>query len=167
MTPLIIAAIVLLTVYILAVCIINKEIPSSLSESVFYLPKTGAWVWMLVIAGVAFLSVPTFIEKVNESIQFLAFLSCAALAFVGACPLVGSFGNIDKSTGTYTIHMASAFACGVLSQIAVFISNPWLILCWLPWVSAFVWISKDEKWRTATFWAEMTCFASTFIFCLI
>jgi hypothetical protein len=32
---------------------------------------------------------------------------------------------------------------------------------------AFVWITKDGKWHTAMFWAEMTCFATVFIFGLL
>lgn len=160
-------ALAILTAYILAVCITNKQIPHSLSETVFFLPAGGSWLWTVTIAAVAFLVVPTFIEKTAESVQFLAFLSCAALAFVAVCPLIGSYGNIKKDEQTYKIHMASAYACGVLSQVAVVITCPWMMLWWLPWVAAFVWITKDRKWQTSIFWAEMTCFLSTFCICLM
>lgn len=165
-TYLIIIALAILTAYILTVCIANKKIPDSLSETVFFLPVGGAWIWTLTIVTVAFLAVPVFIEKVAESVQFLAFLACASLASVAVCPLVGTYGNINKDDHTYKIHMAAAYACGSLSQIAVIVTCPWMALWWVPWVAAFIWITKDRKWNTATFWAEMTCFASTFSNCL-
>ena len=161
-----IIALALLTAYILAVCISNKQIPNSLSETVFFLPPGGSWLWIITICAVAFLAVPTFIEKTADSVQFLAFLSCASLAFVAVCPLLGTYGAINKEDQTYKIHMGAAYACGALSQIAVIITCPWMAFWWAPWMAAFIWITKDGRWNTATFWAEMTCFASTFNICL-
>lgn len=163
-----IIALAILMAYIMAVCITNRQIPASLSETVFFLPPGGSWLWTVVILAVAFLAVPTFIDKTADGVKFLAFLSCAALGFVAVCPLIGSYGHIDKQDQTYRIHMGAAYACGVLSQVAVIVTCPWFALWWLPWVAAFIWITKDRsKWQTATFWAEMTCFASTFNVCLV
>lgn len=160
-------ALAILVAYILAVCITNKQIPHSLSETVFFLHPEGSWLWTVTISAVAFLAVPTFIEKTAESVQFLAFLSCAALAFVAVCPLLGTYGAINKEDQTYKLHMGAAYACGSLSQIAIAVTCPWMLLWWVPWVAAFVWITKDGKWQTDIFWAEMTCFASTFCICLL
>ena len=158
----IIIAIVILTAYIVTVCIVNKQIPSSLSASVFFLPKQGVWIWSVVIAAVVFLMVPTYIEKTSDTVKFLAFLACAGLLFVGGAPLVRDRGNM-----AYKVHLGGAVLCAVSSQVLLAIDNGWLLLSWVPWICAFVWITREDRWRTGVFWAEMTCFADTFIFCSI
>ena len=158
----IIIAIVILTAYIVTVCIANKEIPSSLSASVFFLPKQGVWIWSVVIAAVVFLIAPTYIGKTPDSVRALAFLACAGLLFVGAAPLVR-----DKSDLAYKVHIGGAIMCAVCSQVFLAVTEVWLLLSWVPWIIAFVWITSSTRWRTSVFWAEMTCFADTFIFLFI
>ena len=166
MTYIIIAATVLLT-YILIVCITNKQIPNSLSESVFLMMTQGQWLWTICIGIVALLTIPAFVSKASESTQWIAFMACAALAFVAVCPLMGSKESIEKSNGSYTVHMVAAFACGALSQLVVII-NCWpFLFAWVPWLVAFILITKDRKWQHQVFFAEMTCFISTFIFCIV
>ena len=167
MNTLIIIAAFVLAIYVAVVIATNKQIPNSLSESVYYLPTKGQWLWTAVIAIIALCAIPPFVSKTIHAIQWLAFLACAALAFVAVCPLMGKPGNPDDGNGSYGVHMGAAIACGVLSQICVTVTNPWFLLAWVPWLVAFVWITKDGKWHTAMFWAEMTCFATVFIFGLL
>lgn len=153
-------AITIMVMYIIVLCIANRQIPASLSEAVYNLPSLGSWLWVLVILAVAFLTMPTLIELASENTKFLGFLSCVALAFVAVCPL-------DPKQRTHKAHMIASYAAAILSQLLVAFNNPWLLLMWIPWVAAFIWITKDEKWRTAAFWATITCFVTTFTFYLI
>ena len=159
----ILIAIALLATYTITLCVVNKEIPSSLSASVFYLPKMGQWLWTAVIVAVVFLVAPTFIEKASPSTQFLAFIACAGLLFVGGAPLVK-----DKTDMAYKIHMAGAIACAVASQAVIAFNQPWLLLLWAFWIGDAIYTrAHHNQWRTAVFWAEMTCFVVTFTFCIL
>ena len=157
----VIVAIVILSVYTLVLVRIGGQIPSSLSASVFDLPMSKRWIWTVVLAAVCFLCVPTYVCKAGDNTQFLAFIAIAALAFVGAAPLVR-----DKSDLAYKVHCVAAVICAVLSQLVLVFNLPWLLLSWVPFVVAGF-IVGWGKWRTMTFWAEMVCFVSTFAFCLI
>ena len=166
----IIIAIIILLGYTIALCWKGGGVPSSLSASVFDLPKGQRWIWTVVLYAVCFcVLVPfgwhgvSFLDKVSENTQFLAFIAIAALAFVGAAPLVA-----DKTDLAYKVHCVAAVVCAVCSQLVLVFNQPWLLMAWVPWVVAFIWITKDApQWRTATFWAEMVCFANTFTFCMI
>ena len=162
----IVLAIIVLLGYTIAMCIKGGGVPSSLSASVFDLPKGKRWIWTVVLSAVCFLCVPTYVEVTSDSTRFLAFIAIAALAFVGAAPLVA-----DKTDMAYKVHCVAAVVCAVCSQLVLVFNQPCLLLCWIPWVCCFAisLFSKNihYKWNTKVFWAEMVCFGSTFIFCLI
>lgn len=166
----IVLAIIILLGYTIALCWKGGGVPSSLSASVFDLPKGQRWIWTVVLYAVCFcVLVPfgsggvSFLDKVSENTQFLAFIAIAALAFVGAAPLVA-----DKTDLAYKVHCVAAVVCAVCSQLVLVFNQPWLLFCWFPFVVAFVYMwAAHFAWRTKTFWAEMVCFGSTFIFCLI
>ncbi len=166
----IIIAIIILLGYTIALCIRRGGVPSSLSASVFDLPKSQRWIWTVVLYAVCFcVLVPfgsggvSFLDKVSENTQFLAFIAIAALAFVGAAPLVA-----DKTDLAYKVHCVAAVVCAGCSQLVLVFNQPWLLLCWVPFVAYEVWrLTKKQPWATQTFWAEMVCFSSTFIYCLI
>ena len=158
-TILITVAAVLLTAYTVAMCVANRQIPSSLSSTVFFLPAKGAWLWTAVIAAVVFALAPVLIGTA-ERCQFLAFLACAGLLFVAGCPLVP-----DKGDMAYRVHCASAILCAVSAMALVVCNKAVLLMLWIPWAVVFVWKIKDRKtWTTKTFWAEMECFFITFVY---
>lgn len=158
----ILIAITVLAAYTLVLIKVGGRVPSSLSASVFSIKADMRWIWSVMLVTVIFLCVPTYLERTCEQTQFLAFLAIGALAFVGVAPLVH-----DKEDMAYKVHCVSAVICAVCSQLVLVFNQPWLLLSWVPWLMAFVWITKDSKWRTQVFWAEMVCFASTFAYCLI
>ena len=166
----IVLAISILLGYTIALCWKGDGVPSSLSASVFDLPKGQRWIWTVTLYAVCFcVLVPfgsggvSFLDKVSENTQFLAFIAIAALAFVGAAPLVA-----DKTDLAYKVHCVAAVVCAVCSQLVLVFNQPLLLFCWFPFVVAFVYMwAAHFAWRTKTFWAEMVCFGSTFIFCLI
>jgi hypothetical protein len=151
-------AAVLLTAYTVILCAQNG-IPRSLSASVFFLPKKGAWLWTAVIAAVVFALAPVLIGTAQRA-QFLAFFACAGLLFVAGCPLVK-----DKSDMAYRVHLVSAVVCAFSAMALVACNRLLLLMLWLPWVGVFVWKTKGvSTWPTQTFWAEMMCFLITFIY---
>ena len=159
----VISAIIVFALYTMLYIITQKQVPSSLSASVFALNENNRWVWTAMIFYVCFMCVPTYIEKTGENTQFLAFIAIAALAFVGAAPLVKSHKEL-----AYKVHCVAAVVCAVCSQLVIMFNQPWLLFCWFPFVVAFAYMwAAHFAWRTKTFWAEMVCFGSTFIFCLI
>ena len=158
-----ILAICILTGYTLMMIKAGGKVPSSLSASVFDLTMGQRWIWTAVICAVCFLCVPTIIDKTSEDTKFLAFIAIAALAFVGAAPLVKDTHDI-----AYKVHCVAAVICALCSQLVLMFNNAWLLLCWIPFIAYEAWRhSHFRKWRTEVFWAEMTCFASTFAYCLI
>jgi hypothetical protein len=162
MNTLVAIAITLLAAYTVTLCVVGRQIPDSLSQSVFNLPPSGAWLWTVVLYTASFLTVPTYIDHTNENTKWLAFLAIVGLLFVGAAPLVK-----DKSDLAYKVHCGAAILCAVCSQLVLTFNCPWLLLCWVPFVAYLVCsLIKHQTWRTRTFWAEMVCFASTFAFCL-
>lgn len=162
MNTFIIIAITLLFAYTLTVCVVNRGIPSSLSATVYALPPMGAWLWTLVIGTVAALTLPVILDKAPELYRFLGFLAVAGLLFVAFCPLVP-----NKGETSYMVHVGGALLCAISTQLLLALSNAWLLLLWVPWLVAYVVISRSRKWKSAMFWAEMTCFADTFIFGLL
>ena len=155
-------SLVLLIAYTATLCVVNKQIPSSLSSTVFFLPPTGAWLWTVVIAAVVFTLAPVLIENAQHC-QFLAFLACAGLLFVAGCPLVP-----DKGDMAYRVHCASAIVCAVSAMALVAVNQVLLLLLWLPWFAVFLWKTRGRKsWETNTFWAEMECFLITYVYAYI
>lgn len=168
MNTFIIIAITILVTYTVVLCVANRGIPNSLSQSVFFLPKAGAWLWTAVIGLVAAAAMPTLIEKAPEDYEFLGFLSSAGLAFVAICPLLHKEdGNgVDTSDFTYKLHTGGAILCAVCSQILIACCHWQILLIWAAYIVAFVLMTRGRRWPQATFWAEMTCFTTTFIYCL-
>ena len=161
----IIIAILILLVYTVILCIKGGGIPSSLSASVFNLPYNKRWIWTVVLYAVCLLCIPTIIEKSSANTQFLAFIAIAALAFVGAAPLVK-----DKEDLAYKVHCGAAVLCAVCSQLLLVFNQPLMVALWIPWVFCFVDLLFGKQlstWTTKIFWAEVVCFSSTFIYCLI
>lgn len=150
--------------YIVCLYYRGGSVPSSLSATVFDLPVNWKWLWTIIIYAVCFLCMPHYIEVTGENTQFLAFIAIIALAFVGAAPLVK-----NKTELAYKVHCGAAIVCAVCSQLVLVFNEPWLLLCWFPWM-VFEFIMTDmfrTKWRTQVFWTEMVCFSSTFIYCLM
>ncbi len=174
----IIIATTLLVAYTLILCVVNKHIPDSLSQSVFFLPPSASWLWTLVIGFFAFAIMPAFIDKTPENWQWLAFISCAGLMAVAFAPLLPAKETltqdgdkvIDKSDLGYKVHMVGAFTAAIGSQVLIARCQPLVLLCWIPYIGYFVYYYSQYffklmvPWRTKVFWAEMTCFLTPVIY---
>lgn len=170
----IIIATTLLVAYTLILCVVNKHIPDSLSQSVFFLPPSASWLWTLVIGFFAFAIMPAIIDKTPENWKWLAFISCAGLMAVAFAPLLPAKESltqdgkkvIDKSDLGYKVHMVGAFTAAIGSQVLMIVCQLPILLCWIPFVGYFAYLIHMHQlpWRTRVFWAEMTCFLTPVIY---
>lgn len=130
-------------------------IPNSISDSYYLLGKKG-WMFQITLFVTAFLVMPSLIGASSEDTQFLAFLACAGLIFVGAAPLF-------KRTFDSKVHFISAaLCCGSLVLWQVFNA------CWVVPIVCFLAVLypmfKDKKYM---WWLEIATIASAYISLLL
>lgn len=150
-----IASIIILFSY-LAFVVAKFGIPKSISESYYLLGKMG-WMFQITLFVTAFLIVPSLIDASSENTQFLAFLACAGLLFVGASPLFRR--EFDNKVHT----CSAALCCGCLILWQVFNAS-WVIPAVCFGLVCYPMI-KDRKY---TWWLEIativSAYASLFVF---
>ena len=156
-----ITAFVLVTVYVVTACIVNRDIPESISQMVNTLDTTGVWLWTVVMILTAVLTMPAALNAVDEVTHPIAFLACASMVFMALTPIVKHSSELS-----YNVHMFSAITSAVSSQLLVATNCPRLLLCWVPffgaWLIVYI-LHHHYQWK---FWAEFTCFFTTFILVL-
>lgn len=126
-------------------------IPNSISETYYLLGKMG-WLFQMTVLLVAFMVIPTLIDRSSINTQFLAFLACAGLAFVAAAPLFK-----EKFEGK--IHYVGAgVCCGGLVLWQVF-NAYWLV----PIVCFLIILYPILKGRKYMWWLEIATIVSAYI----
>ena len=137
MVTLVVLSILCIASYTAAVCIKNKGIPYSISETFYKLEhKAFFGISMLLTAG---LLMPAILEATPENYQFLAFLSCVGMMIVAAAP------NF-KEEYEYNIHVFGAGLCIICSQLWVYFMCPWCLLVWVAYLAYTVWMMK-KNWK--------------------
>ena len=154
MNSLIIAAMTVIALYVGAMIYTGKQIPESISQTVFLLPRKGQWVFTIVMWVVGFSLMPVLMEKVSESTQFVAFFMIAGILFVGAAPLVLK----EKNTVRYVFAAVS----GIASQLLVALNQPLLLLTWFLYIG-YTLMAKDVSKNL--FWVEVLCMLNIFALC--
>ncbi len=155
MNSLVFIAMFAIVAYVVAMVIKNKEIPESISSTVFNLDKKWKWVFSAVMWIVGFLLMPPLMEKVSDSTRFIAFFMVAGILFVGASPLVAKEKN--------TLHYVCAAVAGIASQLLVALNQPLLLLIWFLYIG-YTLAAKDGSRNF--FWVEVSCMLSVFVYCL-
>lgn len=98
----------------------NKGYPETLSDTYYLWPK---WVFPIVMTLVGFSLLPTWLDATEgSSLQFLSFMSCVGLIFVGCVP---DFRN-DKNQ--YKIHVICGYlaAGAALLSLILVLGNWWI-----------------------------------------
>lgn len=90
-------------------------IPESISAIYYLLGKRG-WIFQIVMVLMAVILFFPWIEKSDDSLQFLPFLSCGSLLFVAAAPAFRL--RLDGM-----VHYASAIVCGVSAVLWMFLQG--------------------------------------------
>lgn len=103
---LIVISMLIISLYTGIFCYKNKEIPSSISDT-FYALEHKLW-FGITMWSTSLLLMPSLLDYTTESYQFLAFLMCAGLIFVGAAP------NFKKGLDR-PVHIAGASIAGLCS----------------------------------------------------
>lgn len=155
MNTLVVMSMIAITAYVVVMVIKEKEIPESISSTVFKLKKKVVWVFSAVMWFVGFLLMPPLMEKVSDSTRFIAFFMVAGILFVGASPLVAKEKN--------TIHYVCAAVAGVASQLLVALNQPMFLLMWFTYIG-YTLVAKDGSRNF--FWVEVTCMLTVFAYCL-
>ena len=125
-------------------------IQPSISDN-YYVSK-HPWTFTLAMWTVAFMMLPPMLSATTEAFQFMAFLSCAGIAFVGAAAAY-------KRSMTNTVHTIGAVIAALFAVIwAYTICPPLPTIAIL--TAAYILIAVR---RHKVYWAEITAFAMTYL----
>lgn len=155
---LIFLSLAIITFYV-GVMIFRNGIPYSISDT-YYSLEHKVWFGFSMIAT-ALLLMPAILERTPESYQFLAFLMCAGLCFVGVAPNFKA--GLDRP-----VHITATTISALCSQAWVALTCPWLLLIWFAWL-LYIGVRIKQVWNgnwwysfvncEPLFWAEIICFS--------
>lgn len=117
-------------------------------------PRNMGWIFSLLMVTVAFLMLVCLLDT-GRGIQFLAFLGCAGLCFVGCAP-----NYYDRDV--YSVHKSAAIIVAVgsigwclsVSVVPTFVT--------LTAYLSYAYYSRGSKTRHPWYWAEVSGFADVF-----
>ncbi|WP_300794312.1 glycosyl transferase [uncultured Bacteroides sp.] len=122
---LVISSLMLISAYIVSVCVKLGDIPNSVSSTFYHLKHR--FIFALVMIGTVILLMPAILEITPENIQAIAFISCAGIIVVGVSP---DF----RSDTDGKIHQTGAFICITGSQLWVALMYPFTLIIWLAYI---------------------------------
>lgn len=148
--------------YIISVIIVNgKKIPIHLSQS-YYILKNG-WLFTLFMFLIMFLTIIPLMEIIPNSYQFLVFLTCVSIGFIGASP-----NFIEDLEGR--VHKIGAVIAMICSQILVYLCQPIILLTWLVlFISLLLYYiyNKTLQGTNVLFWVETLSFINIYLLIFI
>ena len=121
--------------------LLNGGLPTCLSD--IYYRISAVFTVLMVAMAICFL--PSMLEVTQEDFQFLAFLCCGGIMFVGVAP-----NYKDELEGK--VHKASALVSCFCSVAWVTMVAPWNLL-----LTSLLFIAMADKKRWL-FWFELLCF---------
>lgn len=135
-------------------------IPTSLSKTFYMLkPFKKGWMFQLTLILLGLLLIPCWIELSSIWTQFLCFLSCASIMFVGAAARY-----LDFTEGK--VHIGATIVAASASVLWTVFAGKWFwiipVLCLI--ASVFL-VIRDKK--NKIFYFEMAAFLSIFITLII
>lgn len=150
-------SLIVLTIYIMY-AVRMCGVPWSLSDTYYQLKKRNrpAWLFQMAMIIPAMLLMPVWIDRSTDDLQFLAFLSCGGLMFVGSAPLF-------KEEFQGRVHYTGTVIAGLATILWVCLSGMW----YLPAVAfpvAGIIMLRYRKWL---FLAEMAAFVCAYAGILI
>lgn len=150
-------SLIVLTIYIMY-AVRMCGVPWSLSDTYYQLKKRNrpAWLFQMAMIIPAMLLMPVWIDRSTDDLQFLAFLSCGGLMFVGSAPLF-------KEEFQGRVHYTGTVIAGLATILWVCLSGMW----YLPAVAfpvAGIIMLRYRKWL---FLAEMAAFVCAYAGVLI
>lgn len=122
MVLLLVIATVVTIFYVLYVSADRDGLPESLSATYYNLKEDG-WLFQALCIGMAFGLLPIWIEACCGEYEYLPFLACGSLGFVGIAP---SF----KLKLEGMIHYSAAVVCCVSAILWLLLSGNYPIVIW-------------------------------------
>ena len=146
-------SLILLTIYIMY-AVSACGVPWSLSDTYYQLKKRNRPAWLFQVAMIipAMLLMPVWIDRSTDDLQFLAFLSCGGLMFVGSAPLF-------KEEFQGRVHYTGTAISGLAAILWLCLSGMW----WLPAMAFLIAGIIMLKYRKWLFWAEMAAFVCAYV----
>lgn len=148
--------------YIISVIIVNgNKIPIHLSQS-YYILKNG-WLFTLFMFLIMFLTIIPLMEIIPIKYQFLAFLSCASIGFIGASP-----NFLEDLEGR--VHKIGAVIAIICSQVLVYLCHPIILLTWLVLLISLLLYyiyNKSLQGSNVLFWVEILSFINVYLLLFI
>lgn len=120
-----------------------EYIPESLSATYYGLKEDG-WLFQALCIGMAFGLLPIWIEACNGQYEYLSFLSCGGLGFVGIAP---SF----KLKLEGMIHYSAAVVCCVSAILWMLLSGNYPIVIWWSFICLMLYL-QFGRW---CWWLEV------------
>ena len=130
-------------------------------------PRNMGWIFSLLMVTVSFLMLICLLDT-GRGIQFLAFLGCAGLCFVGCAP-----NYCDRDA--YSVHKTAAIVaaaccvgwflsvCGWITFVIALIYTIYLVIIYFFKVANSFWyIGNDVKFHPL-YWLEIAGFADVFL----
>lgn len=151
---LVLISLAFLTLYLVYAISVIKSVPWSISDTYYQLEKRGKKKWLFQLAMIvpAMLLLPAWLECSDENIQFLAFLACGGLMFVGAAPCFKL--ELDGK-----VHYAATAICGTSAVLWTCFSGMWHI----PLIAMLIAAGLGLRYRKWMFCIECAAFVSTYI----
>ncbi len=161
------SALLLLGGYLLLVAL-RFGIPNMVSDTYYQLqgctgseiapfkhPRNMGWIFSLLMVTVSFLMLICLLDT-GRGIQFLAFLGCAGLCFVGCAP-----NYYDREV--YSVHKSAAIiaAVGSIGWCLSVSIVPTLVI--LTAYLFYAYRSRGSNSRRPWYWAEVSGFADVFL----
>jgi hypothetical protein len=155
---------ILFYTYLIAICILNRGIPTSISKSWYLLKDRSTLlssIFSLWCFAIAFLQMPFLLQTAEgEWFQFSGWLTAGGLALVGAAP---AFKGHER-----VIHRVGAGIAAVFSILYSICLGLWFIVTLMTILCLCIVI---DEWltgkRSFIFWGEVCCFTSLFVVELI
>lgn len=148
---------IILAIYVIYVTYKDKELPISISATVYSLDLKNKWLFTSMMAIVGLLIAPQLFEMMRLiGCEFLAFLTVAGIFGVAGHPLISGEKNI--------MHYIFAMIIGISSQLIVFLINPWIMTSWIPYV-IYTMYMENGKWNML--FSEIIMMIALLISCLI
>lgn len=147
-------SLIVIVAYLVYAIGVIKAIPCTVSDTYYQLRERNHSVWLFQIAMIvpAMVLMPVWLEYSTDNIQFLSFLACAGLMFVGTAPLF-------KEEFERKVHYAGAAIAGIATILWVCLSG----MGWLPMIVftfAGMAMLRYKKWL---FWAEIATFICAYV----
>lgn len=129
-----------------------KKIPKSLSDTYY---AHVSWLFPTVMTLTGMLLLPHWLDVTKDSnLQFLSFLACIGIIFVGTAP------DFKNDNNEYIIHMVCAYlAAGFAVVSIVFVMGNWV---YIPIILLFSVIYDREFWENKVFHLENSIILSLF-----